>query len=92
MFMHGETYSAFASYCWDVTCFFLLFCFSRAQNFTRKIAAGITATVEMKQLKVEIEKKATGSAMEISLSLHHDVEGLIYIVPRVLEVSRNPAM
>ncbi|XP_065541888.1 uncharacterized protein LOC136017503 [Lathamus discolor] len=57
------------------------------ENFTRKIAAGITATVEMKQLKVEIEKKATGSEMEISLSLHHDVEGLIYIVPRVLEVA-----
>ncbi|KAM9555572.1 uncharacterized protein ACIB01_007669 [Guaruba guarouba] len=57
------------------------------ENFTRKIAAGITATVEMKQLKVEIEKKATGSAVEISVSLHHDVEGLIYIVPRVLEVS-----
>ncbi|XP_033921269.1 uncharacterized protein [Melopsittacus undulatus] len=52
------------------------------ENFTRKTAAGITATVEMKQLKVEIEKKTTGSAVEISLSLHHDVEGLIYIVPR----------
>ncbi|XP_057263855.1 uncharacterized protein LOC130598454 [Pezoporus wallicus] len=57
------------------------------ENSTRKTAAGITATVETKQLKVEIEKTATGSAMEISLLLHHDVEGLIYIVPRVLEVA-----
>uniref|UniRef100_A0A8B9N7B0 Vitellinogen open beta-sheet domain-containing protein n=1 Tax=Accipiter nisus TaxID=211598 RepID=A0A8B9N7B0_9AVES len=57
------------------------------ENFTRKIAAGITTTVEMEQLKIEIEKKTTGSAMEISLSLHHDVGGLTDIVPRVLEVA-----
>ncbi|XP_010576827.1 PREDICTED: uncharacterized protein LOC104838661 [Haliaeetus leucocephalus] len=57
------------------------------ENFTRKIAAGITTTVEMEQLKIEIEKKTTGSAMEISLSLHHDVGGLTEIVPRVLEVA-----
>ncbi|XP_054698985.1 uncharacterized protein LOC129213269 isoform X2 [Grus americana] len=56
-------------------------------NFTKKIAAGITTTVEMEQLKIEIEKKTTGSAMEISLSLHHDVGGLIDIVPCVLEVA-----
>ncbi|XP_026714940.1 uncharacterized protein LOC113485740 [Athene cunicularia] len=57
------------------------------ENFTKKIAAGITTTVEMEQLKIEIEKKTTGSAMEISLSLHHDVGGLMDIVPRVLEVA-----
>ncbi|XP_075370784.1 uncharacterized protein LOC142415850 [Mycteria americana] len=57
------------------------------ENFTKKIAAGITTTVEMEQLKIEIEKKTSGSAMEISLSLHHDVGGLIDIVPRVLEVA-----
>ncbi|KAM6054404.1 uncharacterized protein VSU04_010687 [Chlamydotis macqueenii] len=57
------------------------------ENFTKKIAAGITTTVEMEQLKIEIEKKTTGSAIEISLSLHHDVGGLIDIVPRVLEVA-----
>ncbi|XP_064318160.1 uncharacterized protein LOC135315238 [Phalacrocorax carbo] len=57
------------------------------ENFTQKFATGITATVEMEQLKIEIEKKTTGSAMELSLSLHHDVGGLIDIVPRVLEVA-----
>lgn len=46
----------------------------------------------MEQLRIEIEKKTTGSAMEISLSLHHDVGGLMDIVPRVLEVSRNTAI
>ncbi|XP_075623870.1 uncharacterized protein LOC142604009 isoform X2 [Balearica regulorum gibbericeps] len=56
-------------------------------NFTKKIAARITTTVEMEQLKIEIEKKTTGSAMEISLSLHHDVGGLVDIVPHVLEVA-----
>ncbi|KAM6378848.1 uncharacterized protein J5M81_010458 [Pluvialis apricaria] len=57
------------------------------ENFTKKIAAGITTALEMEQLKIEIEKKTTGSAMEISLSLHHDVGGLTDIVPRVLEVA-----
>ncbi|XP_050762156.1 uncharacterized protein LOC127022570 [Gymnogyps californianus] len=57
------------------------------ENFTKKIAAGLTTTVEMEQLKIEIEKKTTGSAMEISLSLHHDVGGLMDIVPCVLEVA-----
>lgn len=46
----------------------------------------------MEQLKIEIEKKTTGSAMEISLLLHHNVGRLIDIVPYVLEVSRNPAV
>ncbi|XP_064008707.1 uncharacterized protein LOC135180262 [Pogoniulus pusillus] len=57
------------------------------ENFTQKIAAGITTTVEMEQLKCEIEKKTTGSATEISLSLHHDVGGLFDTVPHVLEVA-----
>ncbi|KAM6244422.1 uncharacterized protein M6G45_010876 isoform 1-T1 [Spheniscus humboldti] len=57
------------------------------ENFTKRIAAGITTTVEMEQLKIEIEKKTTGSAMEISLLLHHNVGGLIDIVPYVLEVA-----
>ncbi|XP_039239514.1 uncharacterized protein LOC113982708 [Pipra filicauda] len=57
------------------------------ENFTTKIAAGITTTVEKEQLKIEIEKEITDSAVEISLSLHHDVGGLMDIVPRVLEVS-----
>jgi len=48
--------------------------------------------VEKEQLRIEVEKKTTGGAMEISLSLHHDVGGLTDIVPHVLEVSRNPAM
>ncbi|XP_053936194.1 uncharacterized protein LOC128853691 isoform X2 [Cuculus canorus] len=56
------------------------------ENSTKKIAAGIITTVEMEQLKIEVEK-TTGSAMEISLSLHHDVGGLTDIVPRVLEVA-----
>ncbi|XP_061847955.1 uncharacterized protein LOC133625092 [Colius striatus] len=55
------------------------------ENFTTKIAAGITTTVEVEQFKMEIEKKTNGSSMEISLSLHHDVRGLIDIIPRVLE-------
>ncbi|OPJ87781.1 hypothetical protein AV530_001177 [Patagioenas fasciata monilis] len=59
------------------------------ENFTRKIAAGITTTVETEQLRIEIERKTTGSAMEVSLSLHHDVGGLMDIVPRVLEVACN---
>ncbi|XP_063027524.1 uncharacterized protein LOC134426445 [Melospiza melodia melodia] len=54
-------------------------------NFSRKIAAGITTTVETEQLKIEIEKKITDTAIEISLSLHHDVGGLMDIVPHVLE-------
>ncbi|XP_054068030.1 uncharacterized protein LOC128913816 isoform X3 [Rissa tridactyla] len=57
------------------------------ENFTKKTAAGIITTVEMEQLKIEIEKKTTGSAIEISLSLHHDVGGLIDIIPCVLEVA-----
>ncbi|XP_030814120.1 uncharacterized protein LOC115909152 isoform X2 [Camarhynchus parvulus] len=57
------------------------------ENFSRKIAAGITTTVETEQLKIEIEKKTTDTAMEISLSLHHDVGGLMNIVPHVLEVA-----
>lgn len=44
------------------------------------------------QLKIEIEMKTTGSAMEISLSLHHNVGGLINFVPCILQVSRHPAM
>ncbi|XP_053848337.1 uncharacterized protein LOC128815553 [Vidua macroura] len=55
------------------------------ENFSRKIATGITTTVETEQLKMEIEKKTTGTAMEVSLSLHHDVGGLMDIVPHVLE-------
>ncbi|XP_057891811.1 uncharacterized protein LOC131090453 [Melospiza georgiana] len=55
------------------------------ENFSRKIAAGITTTVETEQLKIEIEKKITDTAIEISLSLHHDVGGLMDIVPHVLE-------
>ncbi|XP_077043164.1 uncharacterized protein LOC143695376 [Agelaius phoeniceus] len=55
------------------------------ENFSRKIAAGITTTVETEQLKIEIEKETTDTAMEISLSLHHDVGGLMDIVPHVLE-------
>ncbi|KAJ7411082.1 hypothetical protein WISP_104499 [Willisornis vidua] len=51
------------------------------ENLTTKIAAGITTTVEMEQLKIEIEKKTTSTAMEVSLSLHHDVGGLMDIVP-----------
>ncbi|XP_058278614.1 uncharacterized protein LOC120759796 [Hirundo rustica] len=51
------------------------------ENFSRKIAAGITTTVETEQFKIEIEKKTTGTAMEISLSLHHDVGELMDIVP-----------
>ncbi|XP_064582376.1 uncharacterized protein LOC135454311 [Zonotrichia leucophrys gambelii] len=57
------------------------------ENFSRKIAAGITTTVETEQLRIEIEKKTTDTAIEISLSLHHDVGGLMDIVPRVLEVA-----
>nr|XP_047909692.1 uncharacterized protein LOC106041217 isoform X1 [Anser cygnoides] len=57
------------------------------ENFTTKIAAGLTTTIETEQLKIEIEMKTTGSAMEISLSLHHDVGGLINIVPCVLQVT-----
>lgn len=48
--------------------------------------------METEQLKIEIEKKTTGIATEISLSLHHDVGGLMDIVPRVLEVCRNPSL
>ncbi|XP_066186507.1 uncharacterized protein [Sylvia atricapilla] len=55
------------------------------ENFSRKISAGITTTVETEQLKIEMEKKSTGTAMEISLSLHHDVGRLMDIVPPVLE-------
>nr|XP_041575127.1 uncharacterized protein LOC115497284 [Taeniopygia guttata] len=62
------------------------------ENFSKKIAAGITTTVETEQLKIEIEKKITGTAMEVSLLLRHDVEGLMDIVPHVLEVCRNPAI
>ncbi|KAF4791976.1 hypothetical protein TURU_125831 [Turdus rufiventris] len=51
------------------------------ENFSRKIAVGITTTVETEQLKIEIEKKTTDTAMEISLSLHHDVGGLMDIFP-----------
>ncbi|XP_042654834.1 uncharacterized protein LOC116959373 [Tyto alba] len=58
-----------------------------SEEFPRKIAAWITTTVEMEQLKIEIEKKTTGSGMEISLSLHHDVGGLMDIVPCILEVA-----
>ncbi|XP_050569866.1 uncharacterized protein LOC118249263 [Cygnus atratus] len=57
------------------------------ENFTTKIAAGLTTTIETEQLKIEIEMKTTGSAMEISLSLHHDVGGLINIIPCVLQVT-----
>ncbi|XP_059718042.1 uncharacterized protein LOC132335482 [Haemorhous mexicanus] len=57
------------------------------ENFSRKIAARITTTVETEQLKIEIKKKTTDTAMEISLSLHHDVGGLMDIVPHVLEVA-----
>ncbi|XP_041257507.1 uncharacterized protein LOC121334429 [Onychostruthus taczanowskii] len=57
------------------------------ENFSRKIAAGITITVETEQLKIEMEKKTTDTAMKISLSLHHDVGGLMDIVPHVLEVA-----
>ncbi|XP_051632927.1 uncharacterized protein LOC127466297 [Manacus candei] len=53
------------------------------ENFTTKIAAGITTTVEKEELKIEIEKEITGSAVEISLSLHHDVGTLMDIVPRL---------
>ncbi|XP_054127144.1 uncharacterized protein LOC128933963 [Melozone crissalis] len=55
------------------------------EHFSRKIAAGITTTVEAEQLKIDIEKKTTDTAIEISLSLHHDVGGLMDIVPHVLE-------
>lgn len=48
--------------------------------------------METEQLKIEIEKKITGTAMEVSLLLHHDVGGLMDIVPHVLEVCRNPAI
>lgn len=48
--------------------------------------------METEQLKIEIEKKTTDTAMEISLSLHHDVGGLMDIVPHVLEVCRNPVI
>ncbi|XP_050836234.1 uncharacterized protein LOC103817726 [Serinus canaria] len=51
------------------------------ENFSRKIAAGITTIVEAEQLKIEIAKKTTDTAMEISLSIHHDVGGLMDIVP-----------
>lgn len=93
MFKCSETHSALPGCCWDVVvCFFPWFGFFCAQNFSRKITAGITTTVETEQLKIEIEKKTTGTAVEISLSLHHDVGALMDIVPHVLEVCRNPAI
>nr|XP_021393671.2 uncharacterized protein LOC110474526 [Lonchura striata domestica] len=55
------------------------------ENFSKKIAAGITTTVETEQLKIEIEKKTTGTAMEVSFLLRHNVGGLMDIVPHVLE-------
>ncbi|XP_025917655.1 uncharacterized protein LOC112964145 [Apteryx rowi] len=57
------------------------------QNFSKGIAAGLTTMVEKEQFKVKIEKKTTVGAMEISLSLHHDVGVLINIVPQAIQVT-----
>ncbi|XP_064376460.1 uncharacterized protein LOC112981027 isoform X3 [Dromaius novaehollandiae] len=57
------------------------------QNFSKGIAAGITTMVEKEQFKVTIEEKTTVGAVEISLSLHHDVGVLINIVPQAIQVT-----
>ncbi|XP_062444584.1 uncharacterized protein LOC134147453 [Rhea pennata] len=55
------------------------------QNFSKGIAAGITTMMEEEQFKVKIEKKTTIGAMEISLSLNHDIGALISIVPQAIQ-------
>ncbi|XP_043349367.1 uncharacterized protein LOC119862732 isoform X3 [Dermochelys coriacea] len=59
------------------------------QNFSKKIAAGVTTRVEKEHLKVGVEKKSTSSTVEIAFSFHHDLEGLLNIVPPVVQVICN---
>ncbi|EMP37320.1 hypothetical protein UY3_05455 [Chelonia mydas] len=59
------------------------------QNFSKKIAAGVTTRVEKEHLKVGVEKKSTSSTVEIALSFHHDLGGLLNIVPPVVQVNCN---
>ncbi|XP_075755429.1 uncharacterized protein LOC102446612 isoform X2 [Pelodiscus sinensis] len=55
------------------------------QNFSKKIAAGVTARVEKEHFKMGVEKKSTRSTVEIVLSFHHDLRGLLTIVPTVVQ-------
>nr|XP_032635524.1 uncharacterized protein LOC116824393 isoform X2 [Chelonoidis abingdonii] len=59
------------------------------QNFSKRIAAGITTRVEKEHFKVGVEKKSTSSTVEIALSFHHDLGGLLNIVPPVIQVNCN---
>ncbi|XP_043379497.1 uncharacterized protein LOC102932729 isoform X4 [Chelonia mydas] len=59
------------------------------QNFSKKIAAGVTTRVEKEHFKVGVEKKSTSSTVEIALSFHHDLGGLLNIVPPVVQVNCN---
>nr|XP_009681790.1 PREDICTED: uncharacterized protein LOC104149710 [Struthio camelus australis] len=61
------------------------------QNFSRRIAAGITTMVENEQFKIETEKRTTVGAMDVSFSLHHDVRPLIDIIPQAIEVTCSGA-
>ncbi|XP_030433966.1 uncharacterized protein LOC115658723 isoform X5 [Gopherus evgoodei] len=59
------------------------------QNFSKRIAAGVTTRVEKEHFKVGVEKKSTSSTVKIALSFHHDLGGLLNIVPPVVQVNCN---
>ncbi|XP_053899120.1 uncharacterized protein LOC128844959 [Malaclemys terrapin pileata] len=59
------------------------------QNFSKRIAAGVTTRMEKEHLKVGVEKKSTSSTVEIALSFHHDLGGLLNVVPPVVQVNCN---
>ncbi|XP_034640166.1 uncharacterized protein LOC117884128 [Trachemys scripta elegans] len=59
------------------------------QNFSKRIAAGVTTRMEKKHFKVGVEKKSTSSTVEIALSFHHDLGGLLNVVPPVVQVNCN---
>ncbi|XP_042717557.2 uncharacterized protein LOC101945417 [Chrysemys picta bellii] len=59
------------------------------QNFSKRIAAGVTIRMEKEHFKVGVEKKSTSSTVEIALSFHHDLGGLLNVVPPVVQVNCN---
>ncbi|MEE6498373.1 hypothetical protein FKM82_003056, partial [Ascaphus truei] len=59
------------------------------QSSNKRFVTGLTISVEDEQIKAEVHKKTTGSASDISLSLHNDLSSINNIIPSSIKVFCN---
>ncbi|KAM9305542.1 uncharacterized protein PAF06_014108 [Gastrophryne carolinensis] len=59
------------------------------QSLNKKILTGANISVEDQHMKVQLQKKSTGSASDISLTLQHDLSSINTVIPSSIKVICN---